>query len=140
MVFIGYNGIFMEVVTLKTIKIIILSLFVTGLLLANACSARSGPKTELEFANKLAQNDLWKEANFRWMKLLKQGKESAALYNNIAISFEEMGKFKEAEESYRKALKLSPNNSTIKNNYNNFKRMFKKDDDEKEKRDKKDKH
>ena len=128
----------MEVVTLKTIKLIVLSLFVTGLVLANACSTGRGPKTELALANKLAQDDLWKEANYRWMKLIKQGKESAALYNNIAISFEEMGEFKEADESYKKALKLSPDNSTIKSNYNSFKRMFKKDNNEKEKRDKKD--
>ena len=129
----------MEVVTLKIMKIIVISLLVAGLSLVSACSAQSGPKTELEFANKLARNDLWKEANYRWTRLLEQGKESAALYNNIAISFEEMGKFKEAEESYQKALKLSPNNPIIKSNYDNFKRMFKKDENEKDKKDKKNK-
>ena len=129
----------MEVVTLETMKIIVIALLVAGLSLVSACSANRGPKTELAFANKLAQDDLWKEANYRWTRLLKQGKESAAIYNNIAISFEEMGKFKEADESYRKALKLSPDNPTIKSNYNNFRRMFKKDDNEKKKKDRKDK-
>jgi Tfp pilus assembly protein PilF len=129
----------MEVVNLKIMKIIMIPVLSAGRWLVGACSANSGPKTELAFANKLAQDDLWKEANYRWTRLLEQGKESAALYNNIAISFEEMGKFKEAEESYQKALKLSPNNPTIKSNYGNFKRMFKKDDDEKDKKAKKEK-
>ena len=84
----------------------------------------------------MAQEGLWKEAYYRWNKLLEQGNESASLYNNIAIALEERGEFEEAEKAYQKALKLSPDNPTIKSNYNKFKKMLKtgeKEENEKEK-------
>ncbi|UCH95230.1 MAG: tetratricopeptide repeat protein [Candidatus Aminicenantes bacterium] len=121
--------------TLKQIMIISL---IVGICVLNACSTKAVPKTEFEFGNHLARQGLWKEAYYRWNRALEQGKESAALYNNIAIALEEMGKFEEAEKAYQKALKLSPNNQTVQGNYNKFKKMLTKDKDKNEK-DKKDK-
>jgi Tfp pilus assembly protein PilF len=112
-------------------------ILIVSICVVSACSTNPVPKTEFEFANRLAQNDLWKEAHFRWSKLLEQGKESAALYNNIAVAYEKMGQFEEAEKAYQKAQKLSPNNSTIKINYDKFKRMLKQDRDKNEKNKKK---
>ena len=111
---------------LRLLKITIL---IVSIWFVSACSSNPVPKTEFEFANRLAQDDLWQEAYFRWNKLLEQGKESAALYNNMAVAHEKMGQFEEAEQAYQKALKLSPNNSTVMSNYDKFKRMLKQDKD-----------
>lgn len=103
-----------------------------------ACSNRRQViKTEFEFANKLARQGLWKEAHYRWNKLLANDKDNVALYNNIAISLEKMGKFDEAEKMYKKALALRKN-PTVQVNYDKLKRYLKfEDSDEEEKDDKK---
>lgn len=108
-----------------------------------ACSARKRTvQTEFAFANNLAKQGLWKEAHYRWKRVLAEGKESAAVYNNIAIALEKMGKFEEAEAAYKKALQIAPNNSTVKNNYDKLQKYLKgedePDDNEKGKKRKKD--
>lgn len=89
------------------------------------CSSKTKKvKTEIDFANKMAIRGLWKEAYFRWQKSLSWGSESALLHNNMAIALEEMGKFKEAEKEYEKALKLAPNSTFIQTNLKSLKRML----------------
>ena len=95
-----------------------------AVLFFSSCSTRTG-KSEFDFANKLAQQELWKEAFMRWERALAEGEDSAAIHNNMAIALEQMGKRDEAEKEYQKALKLSPNNSKIKGNYERFKNSLK---------------
>ena len=83
-----------------------ITILIVSICIISACSTNPVPKTEFEFANKLAQDDLWKEAYYRWSKLLEQGKESPALYNNIAVAHEKMGQLEEADKAYQKALKF----------------------------------
>jgi Tfp pilus assembly protein PilF len=78
-------------------------------------------KTEIDFANKLAQQGLWKEAHFRWQKSITRGKETAAAYNNLAVYYEKTGDLKKAESAYKNALKLAPQNKYIVSNYKKFK-------------------
>jgi Flp pilus assembly protein TadD len=89
------------------------------------CSSKTDKvKTEIDFANRMAMSGLWKEAYFRWQKALTEGGESALLHNNMAVALEEMGKFKEAEKEYEKALKLAPNSTFIKTNLKSLKRLL----------------
>lgn len=112
---------------------------ISAVLLLSFCSVRGG-KSEFDFANRLAQQGLWKEAYMRWERAATAGKDSAALHNNMAIALEQMGKREEAEKEYQKALKLSPNNSRIKSNYERLKSFLKSEDKEDiDKKDKKEK-
>jgi Flp pilus assembly protein TadD len=99
------------------------------------CSAKV-QKSELDFANDLAREGLWKEAYLRWQRVLDSGKETAAIHNNMAIALEQMGKRDEAGKEYKKALELAPNSARIKTNYERFK-DFGSDKQEKEKKKKK---
>ncbi len=93
--------------------------------LFNFCAPRS-VQTEFAFANKMAKEGLWKEAYFRWQKLLPEKTDSAALHNNMAVALEQMGKIEEAEKAYKRALKLEPGSSYIHKNYERFKDSLKK--------------
>jgi Flp pilus assembly protein TadD len=102
---------------LKIFKFLILTIL--ALVLLNSCSTKRYG-SEFEFANALAQKGLWKEAYFRWQKALEAGKDTPAIHNNMAIALEEMGKLEEAENEYKKALEMAPNNEQIKRNLERF--------------------
>lgn len=91
----------------------IILLIVIIFLLSN-CSIHK--TTNFKFANKLAKMNLWKEALNRWEKELNNGNKSAAVYNNIAIAYEKMGKYEFALKYYKQALKIEPSNEYIKTN------------------------
>ena len=100
------------------------------LLIFSSCATHKY-KSEFDFANKLAKEDLWKEAYFRWLKFLSAGNNTAAVHNNMAVALEKMGKFSEAEIEYQKALKIDPKNTYIKGNYDKLKEFLKKNESEK---------
>ncbi len=59
---------------------------------------------------------LWKEALYRF-KRAAELRETAQAYNNLAVAYEAVGDFERAEECYKKALNLDPNNRHIRANY-----------------------
>jgi Flp pilus assembly protein TadD len=105
------------------------------------CSTKKG-KAELNFANAMAKQGLWKEAYIRWQKIEATGKDDAKMHNNMAIALESMGKSGEAEKEYLKAIEMDPGNPRIKANYESFKtymgRSTKAEPSEKEKKEKTD--
>ena len=88
-------------------------------LLLSACSVQP-VRTDMRFANQLAEKGLWKEARYRWEKLLKESTDSAALLNNMAVAMEQLGQKDQAEALYKKALAISPGNTMIQRNYERF--------------------
>ncbi|MBS3818299.1 tetratricopeptide repeat protein [bacterium] len=76
---------------------------------------------QLQFGIHAAQKDLWDEAIFRWKKVIQSNPESASAHNNLAVAYEKKGWRDKAEEQYKKALSLDPNNSYIQSNYEKFK-------------------
>ena len=119
-------------------RFLIITLIIFGLF--NFCSTRT-TRPELDFANKMAKAGLWKEAYFRWQKILPRQKDNAAIHNNMAVALEQMGKIDEAEKEYQLALKLAPGNTYIQKNYNKFKdnqnRVDKEEDEGKKEKKKK---
>ncbi|HEX9902741.1 MAG TPA: tetratricopeptide repeat protein [Acidobacteriota bacterium] len=83
----------------------------------------SGPKplSQLRIGIWAAQRDLWEEAVFRWAKVLQADPNSAAAHNNLAVAYEKKGMLAEARQEYELALKLAPQNTYIKANFERFK-------------------
>jgi Tfp pilus assembly protein PilF len=84
---------------------------------------RGQSKQQVEFGIKVAQNNLWNEALYRWEKATKLDPTYAAAWNNLAIAYEHEGRFEDAKKSYERALELDPKNLMIRQNYDLFKEI-----------------
>lgn len=82
--------------------------------------ARSEAKAQVDFGIKAAQNELWKEATYRWEKATDLDPTYAEAWNNLAIGYEYHGRFEDAEAAYQRALKLDPKSVPIRQNYDLF--------------------
>jgi len=85
---------------------------------------RSEAKAQVDFGIELAQKELWKEAEFRWEKAVELDPTYAAAWNNLAIAYEQQGKFDEAKKAYDKALGLDSKNTFIRQNSDMFLEIY----------------
>ena len=84
---------------------------------------RGQSKQQVEFGIKVAQNNLWNEALYRWEKATQLDPTYAAAWNNLAIAYEHEGRFEDAKKAYEQALQLDPKNLMIRQNYDLFKEI-----------------
>jgi tetratricopeptide (TPR) repeat protein len=77
-------------------------------------------KQEMRFGAEAAQRGLWREAAFRWEKILKVDPDNARVHNNLAVAYESLGQFDRARREYETARRLSPDRKEIRNNYESF--------------------
>ncbi len=101
--------------TFYLLALLLLSLFFSG------CKSTTR-SNQIQFGIIAAQRGLWDEAIFRWKKEVQSNPDSAAAHNNLAVAYELKRQWDEARKEYEIALKLSPNNSHIKTNFENFKK------------------
>ena len=111
----------------------LVSFFLLALILSSCSSGFQ--YNQIQFGILAAQKGLWNEAIFRWKKVIQTNPDSAAAHNNLAVAFENTGQWDKAKIEYETALKLSPNNSQIKANFENFKKNT--EGQEKDKKDEK---
>lgn len=90
---------------------------------AYAEDARSEAKSQVEFGIRVAQNGLWKEATYHWDKAVKIDPTYGSAWNNLAIGYEQEGRFEEAQKAYERALELDPKNLYIRQNFDLFKEI-----------------
>ncbi len=83
---------------------------------------------ELRFIGEISEYGLWNESFFRLSRLYSLYPDNPEIANNLAVACEALGKYKQAELLYRKALSIDPNNRYIKENYERFKRIRKGED------------
>ena len=90
---------------------------------AGVAADRSAAKEQVDFGIKVAQNGLWREAQYRWERAVELDPTYAEAWNNLAIAYEHSGKFDDARKAYETAIKLDPKNMLIRQNYDLFKEI-----------------
>ena len=81
---------------------------------------RDEARAQVEFGIQVAMRGLWNEAVFRWERAIELDPTYAEAWNNLAIAFENQGRFEDALEAYETALDLDPQNIQIETNYDLF--------------------
>jgi len=109
----------MKVITMHKKFTFYLLAFLFLPLVFSSCSTNL-QSNQIQFGITAAQRGLWDEAIFRWKKAVQSYPDSAAAHNNLAVAYEIKRNWDEAKKEYETALKLSPNNSHIKTNFENF--------------------
>jgi len=74
----------------------------------------------MEFGAEAARQGLWREATFRWERAVKGAPANARLRNNLAVAYESLGRFADADREYREARRLDPESRSIRDNHESF--------------------
>ena len=75
---------------------------------------------QVQFGVDMAQRGLWSEALFRFRQAERMGDNRASVLNNIAVAYEALGQFDQAQTFYKRALDQDPRNAGLKRNYSRF--------------------
>ena len=94
-------------------------------LLLSGAGRRDAPKDEMRFGAEAAERGLWREAAFRWERVLKSDPGNARLRNNLAVAYESLGQFDLARKEYEEARRLDPDSKEIRNNFEAFRALCK---------------
>jgi Flp pilus assembly protein TadD len=105
-------------------RIGLVAALVIGLAAPALAQRRNDARDQVDFGMAVAQKGLWNEAVHRWQKATEVDPTYAAAWNDLGIGYEQLGKFSEAREAYEKALKLDPSNQFIRNNYDQFREIY----------------
>lgn len=87
------------------------------------CSSRGAvtdASAQVKFGVDMAKRGLWNEALFRFEQAQEIGSTDTRVLNNLAVSYEAVGRFEDALETYRQAVQADPNNRALRQNYSRF--------------------
>src|SRR6059058_5861913 len=99
------------------------SVVAAAVVLAAGCASRSDvarPQTQDNFGVRMAKQNLWREAMFRFRRAVEINPSDAMAHNNLAVAYEANGDFEKARKEYLEALKLDRTNPYIQKNYSRF--------------------
>jgi tetratricopeptide (TPR) repeat protein len=95
-------------------------LAISVLALPSALEAADDAGKQLKFGTDMARRGLWSEALFRFRQADRLDPGNAHILNNMAVSYEALGLFDKALETYQAALKAGPDDRELRTNYASF--------------------
>jgi len=78
------------------------------------------PETQDNYGVRMAKENLWREAMFRFQRAVEIAPGDARAHNNLAVAYEANGDFEKARKEYLEALKLDRSNQYIQKNYSRY--------------------
>jgi Tfp pilus assembly protein PilF len=84
---------------------------------------RQDARRQVQFGIEVAARGLWREAIYRWERAVEIDPSYAEAFNNLGVAYEHEGDLEKARQAYEKAVKLSPSQATIRQNFELFKEV-----------------
>lgn len=81
---------------------------------------------QVRFGVQAAKMDLWREAQFRFLRAVQMNPNDMMAYNNLAVAYEGIGEFEKARETYLRALQIDRSNQYVQRNYSRFVEFYSK--------------
>jgi Flp pilus assembly protein TadD len=85
-----------------------------------APAGEPSPHQLMKFGLDAARQGLWREAVSRWERAARVDSTNARLRSNLAVGYESLGRFEDADHEYRQARLLDPQNALIRDNHMSF--------------------
>ena len=101
----------------------LLTLLAAGLALGCGSAPATAPGKlgdQLRFGIEMAQRGLWNEAMFRFEQARALEPRDRRVLNNLAVSYEAVGRFDDALATYKTALEAAPGDRKLRQNYTRF--------------------
>lgn len=89
-----------------------------------SASGAPDPSSQAKFGVEMARRGLWNEALFRFEQARRQRPNDAELLNDLAVSYEAVGRFDDADDAYAEAVRAEPGNRAIRSNYSKFREFY----------------
>jgi Flp pilus assembly protein TadD len=77
--------------------------------------SRRAIQADIEFAAEMAERGLWREALYRWERVLADRPDDARILNNVAVASEALGQFDRARAAYEKAATVARDRQILSN-------------------------
>lgn len=108
---------------------VLLMTAVLPVLLAGGCRSGIDLSThtgQTRFGVQAARMDLWREAQFRFLRASQMNPDDPMAFNNLAVAYEGIGEYEKAREAYLRALQIDRSNQYIQRNYSRFVEFYSK--------------
>ena len=102
----------------------LIAVLIVGLTATALADKRADAKAQVAFGVAVAQKGLWKEATQRWENATALDPTYASAWNNLAIGYEQLGRFEDAKKAYERAIDLDPKDQYIRDNYQLFREIY----------------
>jgi len=92
-----------------------------------ACASRASEPSvsrEMRFGARMGRLGYWREARFRFARVVARDPNNARAHNNLAVALEADGDFSGAFDEYKKAVTLDAADKSIHQNYTRFAEFY----------------